>query len=132
VRYGFHLNDNPAFDCTDCTKKQRDVRNCHNHKNFASLILLKSEWKEVTANHHHSSVLKIGDLKFMSCPVSTITTDTWDILALVSETTDGDCNILNLPFAGTIIEQPQWYRQAVKIVKSERAKHQQERLKRGK
>jgi hypothetical protein len=91
---------------------------------------MKDDWRSISTAHR--AVLKLGDLKFFECPVSAITRKTWDILALVNETTDGDGNILHLPFEGTIIEQPDWYRQAVKLSKKERADNQRERLKRGK
>jgi hypothetical protein len=91
---------------------------------------MKEDWKSVSVKLR--SVLKVGDLKFFECPMSVISKQTWAVLGIVNETTDGDCNILHMPFVGTIFDQPQWYRTAVKLVKSERSNNQRERLKRGK
>lgn len=73
-------------------------------------------------------VLKVADTKFMACPVSSITTRTWEIIALVNQTTDAEGNILHLPFPGSYLQQPQWYREAVQIVRGERARHQREQM----
>ena len=124
------MSDNTPYDCLTCTDKLREARNCHNKKQYENPILLKSEWKTISTSHR--DVLKIGDLKFFECPVSTINRKTWDIISLVNETTDGEGNILHLPFVGTILEQPDWYRQSVRILKKERADNQRERLNRGK
>lgn len=64
-------------------------------------------------------------MKLFECPLSAITHNTWSIISLVNETTDTDGNILHLPFEGALTDQPQWYRDAVKIVKSERVAHRQ-------
>jgi hypothetical protein len=67
-------------------------------------------------------------LKFLACPLSTITTQTWDVLNLVNDCTDGDGNLLNLPFAGSVLEQPEWFREAVRIVRSERAEWRKQQM----
>jgi len=77
------------------------------------------EWRRVTSLHGKPAA-KIDDLKFFECPGSAITRSTWQILALVNETTDREGNILHLPYPGTILDQPPWYREAVRIVASER------------
>jgi hypothetical protein len=74
-------------------------------------------------------VLKIDDIIFLECPMSCITRRTWEILRLVNETTDGEhTNILHLPFPGTILDQPPWYRQAVQIVRTGRAEYRKQAL----
>lgn len=79
------------------------------------------EWNIlVPTGYHQNEVQKMGDLKFFECPQSFITRRSWQIIALVNETADADGNILHLPFSGTILEQPLWYRGAVKMVRSER------------
>jgi len=74
------------------------------------------------------AVKKINDIKFFECPQSVITRSTWQIISLVNEVTDKDTNVLHLPFNGTILEQPLWFRDAVKIVKAERIKYQREQI----
>lgn len=85
-----------------------------------------AEWRRVSASLRH--VLKIADTKFFACPVSTITRRSWDMLALVNQTTSAEGNILHLPLPGSYLQQPAWYREAVQIVRSERARHQREEL----
>jgi hypothetical protein len=66
-------------------------------------------------------VLKIDDLKFFACPLSFISSKSWQMLELVNETTDLETGrILHLPYPGTITQQPEWYREAVKIKRNER------------
>lgn len=86
----------------------------------------RDEWLQVPAGLRH--VLKIDDLKFYQCPVSCITPRTWRMLRTVNETTNADGDILHLPYPGTILEQPEWYREAVQIVRSERARHRREEM----
>ena len=70
--------------------------------------------------YHRYEVQKIADLKFMECPGSSITRRTWQILGLVNESCDTEGNIRHLPFSGTLLDQPLWFREAVKIVRAER------------
>jgi hypothetical protein len=85
----------------------------------------EQEWLSVT--EELEDVLKIDDLKFFACPISTITTRTWQILDLVNETTDDETTkIIHMPRPGTILDQPHWYREAVKIVRAERNRHRSE------
>jgi len=67
-------------------------------------------------------------VKFYECPRSVITDRTWRMLSLVNETVNADGEVLHLPFPGAWLEQPQWYRQAVSIVKRERADHRSKEL----
>lgn len=71
-------------------------------------------------------VAKILDLKFFECPVSVITKKTWDIIKLVNETTDENGKIIHLPFNGSYLDQPPWYREAVIIVRTVRNKYRKE------
>lgn len=69
-------------------------------------------------------MLKEGDVKFFECPVSAIKQRTWDRIRLVNESTTGEhTDILHLPYPGTILDQPPWYREAVRIVRVERNEH---------
>lgn len=78
-------------------------------------------------------VLKMDDLKFFRCPVSVITRASWDLLQLVNDTTSSDGDILQLPCPGSYLDQPERYREAVRIVKTERAawRRQEAEKKRG-
>ena len=63
----------------------------------------------------------MGDLKLYACPLTTITKLTWDILDLVNQTTDDKGKIIHMPYKGAYLEQPEWYRDAVKLTQRERA-----------
>lgn len=52
--------------------------------------------------------------------MSAITADAWQVLEMVNETTDEDGRIRHLPYPGSLVEQPPWYRQSVKIKRGER------------
>lgn len=74
-------------------------------------------------------VLKVADTKFFECPQSAVKSKTWQILSLVNETTGGEnTDILHLPYPGTILDQPPWFREAVRIVASERNRHRREQM----
>jgi hypothetical protein len=66
--------------------------------------------------------LKTQTGRFYACPVSVITENTRSIMDLVNNTTDIDCNILHMPFPGSYLEQPKWYRDSVNIIRNERDK----------
>lgn len=65
-------------------------------------------------------MLKIADSKFLECPLSAIPPAAWDLLGLVTDATDREGNILHLPCPGALLDQPPWFRQAVRIVRAER------------
>jgi len=98
------------------------ARNCRNRAGMQQEIVLKADW--LTVDSRIRTFQKIQDVKFYACPVGCITGKTWKILQMVNDTTDGDCNILHLPYAGTFVDQPDWYKQAVRIVRSARAENQ--------
>jgi hypothetical protein len=102
------------------------LRNCHNRQRLNWGIVDKSEWLQIPGDLR--PVLKLDDLKFYQCPVSSISQKTWQILELVNETTNAECDILHLPYQGTILDQPIFYREAVKIVRNERNKHRQRKM----
>jgi len=118
IRYGLQ---SPDFNCENCPDKKRKQRNCNNRQGRKESIVNKSEWSEWPEWLKH--VAKWGDLKFFECPRSAITARTWEILALVNETTNCEGEVLHLPFEGSWLNQPHWYRKAVSIVKKERSEH---------
>lgn len=127
VRYSLYISTpgKQAYQCKGCEKQ--DKRNCHNVKKYKHSILTGvEEWKLVTPSLRH--VLKVGQTKFFECPISAITGKTWKIVGLVNETTNSEGDILHLPFQGCYEDQPQWYKDAVVIVKSERARHRAEQM----
>jgi len=66
-------------------------------------------------------VEKIADLKFLSCPISVITGETWDLIRLVNLCTNKDGDILHFPEPDFAIqEQSPKFLKAVEIVRAER------------
>lgn len=115
------------YNCSKCGERTRESRNCRNKKKYKNTILIeRQEW--LTVSSHLKAVKKIAKIKFFECPQSVITQKTWGIISLVNEVTNKDTDILHLPFEGTILDQPQWFRAAVKMMKSERIKYQREQI----
>ena len=68
----------------------------------------------------------------MACPVSTITDKTWRIIRLVQRCTGGEYGDLqHLPFPGTLLQQPDWFLEAIDIMKAERGAYRQRMLEKG-
>jgi len=66
-------------------------------------------------------VEKIDSLKFLACPVSTITAETWDLIRLVNLCTNKDGDIHHLPEPEfSITDQSPRFLKAREIVISER------------
>ncbi len=126
MRFGLR---SPAYDCNTCTA--RDKRNCGNQIGYRQTLWLKEEWKDLPTDIRH--VEKWDDLKLLECPLSVITAQSWEILRIVNSTINGEGDITVLPYEGAFLDQPQWYRQAVEIVRRERAEHRRREIdKRGK
>jgi hypothetical protein len=117
-----------TYDCSKCDERGREFKNCHNRHRVKHPILKgKNEWIMVTSTLR--PIVKVDDIKFYECPVSAISHRTWQRIRLVNETTDPEhTNILHLPFPGTFLDQPPWYRQTVQIVRQERAANRQREL----
>lgn len=76
--------------------------------------------------------LKLEDLKYYQCPVSVITSYSWELLRLVNDTVNNDGDLLPLcpghPAIDEIAQRPRAWQEAVRIVKSERAAHRQREM----
>lgn len=116
------------YECRTCDERKREQRNCHNRRRLRHSILQGAEeWRTISSTQRH--VLKAGDIKFFECPTSAIKHRTWQILRLINETIGGEQgDILHLPYPGTILDQPQWYREAVRIVRAERAEQRRAQI----
>lgn len=123
MRYGLR---SPALDCSTCDERTRKKKNCNNRQGRIKTIVHKSEWLKWPENLKH--VDKWGDLKFFECPRSAITNRTWELIGLVNETTNLEGEVLHLPFDGTWLDQPEFYRTAVQIVKRERIDHKNKQI----
>jgi hypothetical protein len=106
----------------------RTLRNCRNRNKLKHEILQGGdEWRLVTSRLRH--VLKVDDIKFFSCPLAVVTQKTWQIMKLVNECISAEHgDIIQLPFGGALLDQPTWFRQAVEIVRQERAEHRRKEM----
>ena len=120
MRYGLRT---PAYDCETC--QAQDKRNCGNKAGYVETLVSKGQWKEWPAIRH---VEKWGDLKLFECPLTAIKPQTWEILRIVNATINGDGDITCLPYPGAYMDQPQWYRQAIEIVRRERSEHRRKEM----
>lgn len=104
------------------------MRNCRNRRGLRHSVLKgRDEWKKVSPGIPH--VLKIGDIKFFECPLSAVKPRTWDLMRLVNETALGEhMEQLYLPEPGTIMDQSPRYREAIGIVRHQRAEHRRREL----
>jgi hypothetical protein len=114
-----------GWDCAACDERKKEARNCQNRQGLIHPVLIGAEeWRQVSKTLRHA--LKIDDLKFFVCPLSYITPQSWDLLALVNETTDSESgqylNIGHLPGLAAEIQKAGEgrYREAVRIKRNER------------
>ena len=126
VRWSLHISDSGAWDCRECDERTRKKRNCRNRHGVLHEMLERPLWFLVPKLQH---IAKIVDTKFYVCPVGLITQKTWRIVQLVNDTTDADCHILQLPFPGSFMDQPEWYKEAVRIVRRERSEARARKVK---
>lgn len=120
------MKDNPGFNCADCKGRKKKVRNCDNVNGYKKTLSNKGEWGLWPPAL--KPAIKLGDLKLYECPLTAITGRTWDIIRIVNQTTDDSGKILHMPYPGSYLEQPEWYREAVEITQRERAEHRRKQL----
>ncbi len=88
------------------------------------------EWKRLPRTAGKPFKIPWAPTMFLACPLSVLTANTWDVIDLVSECTGGEnCDLLHLPFPGPLLDQPPWFREAVKIYRRERSDHFRWRMK---
>lgn len=132
VRLSLWLSDNPgAYDCQECDARKRKARRCANNEGIKHGILVgPHEFYLPTKTLR--PVQKIDNVKFYRCPIKLLTNRTWRIISTVNDVMDGDGRIYNLPFPGTWLEQPLWFRQAVRITRRERSEWQRKQIEKAK
>jgi hypothetical protein len=123
IWFSLYLSDTGGekYECNGCKKQVK--RNCHNRKGVLHPVISKKEKHYFCRELDQHRVIKINDLLFYECPLSYVTPKTWRILQLINDTTDGDCNITTLPYKGAFTDQPDWYKEAVRIVRTARAEN---------
>lgn len=64
---------------------------------------------------------KLGDLKFLACPISVITGETWELIRLVNLCTNAEGDIIHLPEPHlSILDQNPRFLKAAEVVRRER------------
>lgn len=89
----------------------------------------EQEWLTVPAKLRHCLKIEYAATKFYQCPISSITPYSWQLLQLVNDTITADGDLQPLcpghPALAEIAARPQAWREAVRIVKAERAAYRQ-------
>lgn len=99
-----------------------EARNCGNHLGLPEDALAVTEYTyAVTYEHRERGARKVtglGDIRLYECPLSYITSDTWEIVRLAYMVEDSK----RLLHEGEWGAQPHWLIEAVEIYKTEAAK----------
>lgn len=115
------------YRCNECDAKKKKLRNCQNHQEVLHPFLLSDDWNLYPPEKRW--VDKVYHTKFFACPLSTITQGTWEMIRLANASLSGEQDaITTLPFSGGYLEQPHWFREAMEIIRNERAEARKEAL----
>jgi hypothetical protein len=83
--------------------------------------LLSDEWLTIPESRAH--VVKWPGIKIMACPLTLITEKTKAILRVVNSTVDENGYSIRAFRSLTWEQEPEWYKQAVEIVRHQRSKY---------
>lgn len=127
VRFSLRANTG-SYQCSECDAKRKKRLNCQNHQGVLYPILNgPDDWRLYPPERKW--VEKVWRTKFFACPLSTITQGTWELIRLANQCLSGEGDAITvLPFGGGLLEQPPWFREAMDIIRSERAEYRREQL----
>ncbi len=98
------------------------ARNCGNYLGLSEDALAVTEYTYGVVYEHREKgakkVISLGDLRLYECPLSYITSETWEIVSLVYLVND----TRRLLYQGEWGDQPYWLVEAVRIYKVELAR----------
>ena len=113
------MREASPFKCETCTERDKDARNCFNHKGLSDDARAVGEYTEEVKGELKErggeKVFSLGDVRLYECPFSLITRETQELIRLcflVEETGQ-------LLFNGGWAEQPYWLIEAFEIYKME-------------
>jgi hypothetical protein len=114
--------DGSPFKCEECSERDREARNCFNHRGLTENARAVTAYTtEVTDEHGEKGakkVFRLGEIRLYECPVSYITADTAELMRL--------CYLLEgsgaLLHPGGWGAQPPWLIEAYEIYKFESVK----------
>lgn len=99
------------------------ARNCRNHKNLPDDILAVTQYtygvEYDLRNTGAQKIISLGDVRFYECPLSYITSETWELIRLVYMIDDTK----QMLFDGGLSQQPFWLIEAIEIHKAEAAQN---------
>ncbi len=109
----------PPFECSVCGPRDREIRNCCNHKGLSEKGRAVTWYTEDIIDEHRKGsahkVFTLGDIRLYECPLSYITHETWEILRMVYIVR----HYGHLPFDGGWGNQPYWFVEAMEIFQVE-------------
>jgi hypothetical protein len=108
------------FDCETCTDKEKDVRNCLNHKDLVDPAVTEYT-PEVVAEHEQKKAIKVfslKDIRLYECPLSYLTFESGEVTRLAYLIGEGQ----HLLYVGGWGDQPAWLIEAVEIYRTEQAR----------
>lgn len=119
--------DGSPFGCGGCGAREREERNCFNHKGLSEGARAVTEYTaEVTEEHRArgaGKVFRLGEIRLYECPVSYISAETVELMRLVY-LIDGSGVLLHPGGWGA---QPLWLVEAYEIYRAENAKRIREK-----
>lgn len=127
VRWGLKRSKGGSpFDCTDCTDKDKEARNCGNHRGLSTEARVISEYTpEISSELEEKKASKVWSLtwngapaiRLYECPLSCFDDETIEIIRL--------CYLIDdtkqLLHPGGWGAQPAWLLEAYEILKLESA-----------
>lgn len=114
----------PIFKCSTCTDKDKDSRNCLNHKGLPEeMRAVFGEYtefqKDYIEEHKPNKVAPLKNkedvIRMYECPTSYMTMDTASIMELIYTMENTD----NLMYEGGLNNQPYWLVEGINIYKKE-------------
>ncbi len=111
--------DGSPFECSACTDKDRIQRNCLNHvgltEDARGVTEFTEEVKDELREKGAAKVFTLAGMRLYECPLSYITTETWDIVGMIYLMDDSSA----LLHPGGLGSQPAWLIQAYEIYRVE-------------
>lgn len=98
------------------------IRNCGNHCGLSDEARAVTEYTDGVIQEHKGSgsqkVFSLGNIRLYECPLTYVTTETWEIIGLINLMEDSR----NLLFSGGWADQPAWLIEAIQVAKTEVAR----------
>ena len=113
--------DESPLKCETCTERDKEIRNCSNHRELTEAALAVTDYtEEINAELREKKadrVFSLGDIRLYECPLTYIEAETWEVIRLVYLIEDTKI----LLHGGGWGNQPAWLVEAYTVFKNESA-----------